>query len=179
MLTFDNVLGIQFSLLPFILIFPKDCKMYNSFFGKGSKTQRNFSSVAVETVFLINCIWRNRKQNQVSCTFEDFCLLEVFGTLSLLPLEKTCLLWIDIYWHLNAWLFPLRLYAVPRKLMIVLLKPYGIRGRSSQNFTVWAVLPYGFFFFYNSHVYFQLLLMFLRNLMVPNYSYKTLKPVKQ
>ena len=55
-------------------------------------------------------------------------------------------MWIDIYWHLNAWLFPLRLYAIPRRLMIVLLKPYGIRGKSSQNFTVWAVLPYGFFF---------------------------------
>ena len=65
-------------------------------------------------------------------------------------LEKTCLLWIIIYWHLNAWLFPLRLYAVPRRLMIVWLKPYGIKGKSSQNFTVWAVLPYVCSFY--SHV---------------------------
>lgn len=31
----------------------------------------------------------------------------------------------------------------------MLLKPYGIRGKSSQTFTVWAVLPYGCFFFFS------------------------------
>lgn len=30
----------------------------------------------------------------------------------------------------------------------MLLKPYGRRGKSSQTFTGWAVLPYGFFFFF-------------------------------